>query len=107
MSGGHVCGRLVEHGDQGFELKPGDVGPATAPFHGLEKVEKVLPVFGQTAAESAVLDAAVERLDRAQQREQGFRVALQITGQTVQSVKQSVKPFLLGRGQHLGLGTGD
>ena len=106
MSGGHVSGRLVEHGDQGFELKPGDVGPATAPFHGLEKVEEVLPVFGQAAAESAVLDAAVECLDTAQQGEQGFRVALQITGQAVQSLKQSIQAFLFGRGQRLGLGTG-
>ena len=98
---------MVEHGDKGFELKPGDVGPATAPFHGLEKVEEVLPVFGQAAAKSVVLDAPMERLDTAQKGEQGFWVALQITGQTVQSVEQSIKPFLFGRGQRLGLGTGD
>ena len=64
-SGGHVGWGLVEHGDEGFELEPGDVGPASAFLHGLEQVEEVLSVFREAGAESAVLDASVQGFDAA------------------------------------------
>lgn len=54
------------------QLQPGDVGPAAAAFHLGEQGEQAIAVAGQAAAEGAVLDAAVQVLDAAQQIEQGL-----------------------------------
>ena len=102
----HVCGWLIEHGDEGFELKARDVGPAAAALHRLEQIEELLAVFRQAAAECIVLNAAVQCFQAAQQSQQGFRIAPQVVSQASQSGEQSIKPILFGLWQCLSLGTG-
>lgn len=87
---------MIEHGDERFELKARDVGPAAAALHGLQQIEQLLAVFRQAASESIVLDAAVERFEAAQQAQQGFRVATQVVGYVTQLRQQSIQPILFG-----------
>ena len=87
---------MIEHGDERFELKARDIGPAAAALHRLQQIEQLLAVFRQAVSECIVLDAAMKRFQAAQKSQQGFRVAAQVVGQASKFRQQSVQPFLLG-----------
>ena len=87
---------MIEHGDERFELKARDIGPAAAALHRLQQIEQLLAVFRQAVSERIVLDAAMKRFQAAQKGQQGFRIAAQVVGQASQFRQQSVQPFLLG-----------
>ena len=59
---------------EGAQLQAGDVGPATAIFHGFKQLEEAVAVFGEAVAESAILDGAMQLLEPPRQIEQGGRI---------------------------------
>ena len=65
---------------EGAQLQAGDIGPAAAVLHRLQQLVEAVAVFGETVAESAILDGAVQLFEPPQQIQQGGRIAFEAFG---------------------------
>ena len=90
---------MLEQIHEGAQLQSGDVGPAATAFDALQQAEQLAAIGGEAAAEGPVLNGAVQLLQLPQQRQQGFGLALQFTGEVLELLQLAGEALLLGGGQ--------
>ena len=85
---------LPQQVDEGPQLKPWDVGPTAAFFHGLQQRKQFLAIFWKALAERTLLHIAMDSLQFPQQQQQIVGIVLFLIRQRTQFLKQWCQPLV-------------
>ena len=85
---------LSQQVDEGAQLKPWDVGPTAAFFHGLQQRKQLLAIFWKALAERTLLHIAMDSLQFPQQQQQIVGIVLFLIRQRTQFLKQWCQPLV-------------
>ena len=85
---------LPQQVDEGPQLKPWDVGPTAAFFHGLQQRKQFLAIFRKALAELTLLHIAMDSLQFSQQQQQVVGIVLFLIRQRTQFLKQWCQPLV-------------
>ena len=85
---------LPQQVDEGPQLKPWDVGPTAAFFHGLQQRKQFLAIFWKALAERTLLHIAMDSLQFPQQQQQIVGIVLFLIRQRTQVLKQWCQPLV-------------
>ena len=85
---------LPQQVDEGPQLKPWDVGPTAAFFHGLQQRKQLLAIFWKALAERTLLHIAMDSLQFPQQQQQVVGIVLFLIRQRTQFLKQWCQPLV-------------